>query len=141
MGYVKAGQEFEQALHLAPHWQVPKINLGIALLNSGNKNPPDLDRAIAVLNDVLREEPRNPYANYCLGLLHQYRNTGESANYFRVVTEVDPNDAFAWAMLAKSTLDVNAQRQYYEKAFALSPTLRIPVFTLHQTYRQLPPAA
>src|SRR5207237_1688689 len=122
---------------LAPQWQVPRINLGIALLNSGNKNPPDLDRAIAVFNDILREDPRNPYANYCLGLLHQYRSAGESANYFRVVTEVDPDDAYAWAMLGKSTFEVKAQRQYFEKALALRPTLRIAVFSLQQVYGQL----
>jgi hypothetical protein len=137
IGYVKAIREFEEVVRLAPSWRAGKINLGIALLNSGNSNPPDLERAAAVFEQVLAEDPRDPYANYCLGILNQHKKYQSAGEYFRKVTEVDPDDPHAWFFLAQTTDDLEAQLACYQKAVRLCPSLTGAVFGLAQTYRHL----
>jgi tetratricopeptide (TPR) repeat protein len=138
IGYVKAGKEFEEVVRLMPDWRPGKINLGIALLNSGNKNPADLDRSAAIFEAILHEDPKDPYANYCLGILNQHRKYQSAADYFRVVTEVDPGDPHAWAFQAQTTPnDLEAQLKYYRKAVELCPTLSMAIYGLSQVYNQL----
>src|ERR1700736_6615046 len=78
--YDRAVHAFEEAGRLAPDWLPARINLGIALLNrrkeveeQGRSTPVDLPRAIALFEDVLRTDPNNPYAHYCLGIILQYQ--------------------------------------------------------------------
>ncbi len=136
--YSQAVMDFEEVLRLAPGWQPGKINLGIALLNSGNTNPPDLDRAAATFADVLRDDPNNPYANHCLGILNQYKQYQSAGDYFRKVTEVDPNDPHAWCYRAQATPNQpRLQLDYFQSAVRLSPTLGMAVYGLAQVYSQL----
>src|SRR4051812_42633869 len=61
--YPEAARDFEEVVRLAPDLLPGRINLGIALLNTAEE--PNLDRARALFEDVLRLDPDNPHAHYC----------------------------------------------------------------------------
>src|SRR5512137_2875707 len=64
----KAVDEFKKVVELRPDWIVGRINLGIAYLNT--QKEPDLPRAEETFREVLRIDPRNPWAHYSLAMLH-----------------------------------------------------------------------
>ncbi|MCI0376352.1 MAG: FG-GAP-like repeat-containing protein [Gemmataceae bacterium] len=102
--YHKAAAEFENVVRLAPSWIPGRINLGIALLNWGGKEKDTrvsaLDRAVSLFQGVLKEEPDNPHAHYCLGIIQAYKGQmGEAQAHFEKVTQLDPDDAHAWLRL------------------------------------------
>jgi tetratricopeptide (TPR) repeat protein len=85
---------------IAPDWLPGKINLGIALLNLGDGadvNGPNLRRAISLFQEVLDEDPENPHAHHCLGLIYEYQSKFDLAlPHFEAVTKADPKDDAAW---------------------------------------------
>lgn len=130
IGYENAQREFAEAMRLAPEWLPAKIHYGMSTLYAA-KDPlldkPILDQATAVFQDVLKLEPDNPYANYCLGLIFYYRGEPEIANpYFIKVTDLDPQDPHSWYFRGMTTLnsaDSPQARDCFEKATALDPYL------------------
>jgi len=75
--YEGATNQYEQALAIKPKDIPTRINLAIALLNEAK--PETLDRSVELLKGVIAEQPGNPYANYSLGMILQYRNDIEGA--------------------------------------------------------------
>ncbi|MFL5242286.1 MAG: FG-GAP-like repeat-containing protein [Gemmataceae bacterium] len=131
--FSKALEAFEELHALAPSWLTGRINLGIALMNEalGDSAEDSRDslnrRAMELFEGVLKEQPKNPYANYCLGLIwfNQFSDSDKAAGYFKIVTEVDPDDAVAWFRYAMATIDdhpIQAQ-QYLDNAMRLDPYL------------------
>ncbi len=124
----EAAQAFEEVVRLDPDWTVGRVNLGIALLNTA-KDPanPNLDRAIALFDEVLKREPDNRHALYCLGVIAMYRSELEKAHsYFAAVNRLDPSDAFTWYQLAQTTpdgTDSQTARDALAKALSLDPYL------------------
>jgi hypothetical protein len=99
--YAKAEPEFEEAIRQAPGWLPGRINLGIALLNQHTSND-KMDRATKLFKDILNEQPDNPYAHHCLGIILDHRgDTVDALEHFRRVTEIDPKDPYAWFHLGQ----------------------------------------
>lgn len=126
--YAKAAPEFETASRLAPNWLPARINLGMALYNSAGKaEDPVLPRAIAVFQQVLKEDPANPYANFNLGIIYKYLAQFELARkHFRAVIDHDAEDDRAWLYLAYAHQDIQTNpecRRYLLTALKLNPYL------------------
>jgi hypothetical protein len=122
--YEGAVKAFEEALSFDPDWLPGQINVGIALLNT--RKPADFERAIDLYGKILKKDPLNPYAHFCLGVIFEYQNRfDEARTHFEKVTEIDPSDAHAWYNLGFSSPDnPEVQRQCYEKALQCDPYLR-----------------
>src|SRR5262249_46999396 len=74
--FAEAVEAFEEGARLAPDWLPGRINLAIALMNyaRGDDVPPDQKqevnaRAETLFKDILKSEPNNAYAHFCLGLM------------------------------------------------------------------------
>ncbi len=134
--YQKAVGAFEEVVELAPDWIPGKINLGIALLNYTEGAPTD-NRAIDLFEEVLKKEPNNPHAHFCLGILLRYRAVGKQAiTHFEAVTQIDPTDARSWFELANLTEpDSDRRLEYLERAFRLDPYLSGPIYGLAMELR------
>jgi hypothetical protein len=129
---------FEDVVQMAPNWLPGRINLGIALLNANT--PETRKRARDIFSEILKTEPDNPYAHFCLGIILQ--NEGNAAEleaaaaHFQAVTRVDPNDAAAWYWYGKSLPDGSAeQNQCYERALQLDPCLGGAIYGLAMNLR------
>ena len=138
--YPGAAEEFENAIKLAPDWLPARINHGMALYNAASRvDDPVLPQAIAIFEQVLRDDPNNPYGHFNLGIIYQYQGKLEPAQlHFRKVTEIDPQDDRAWLYLAHSYPDSATEeepKRHYKTALELNPYL-IPAwhgFAFHNT--------
>ncbi len=150
-----AVDEFSKVVELAPDWTPGQINLAIALYNKGGsdlaksgggqREDDNIRRAIGIFRDVLKREPDNPYAHFCLGYLLLYQSKLEEAReHFEATVRVDPNDAGATYQLAYclNQLDAEHERivQLLEKAIRLNPYLNAAVQLLYQTLQPTDPA-
>ena len=131
--YKAATHQYEQALAIKPEDLATRINLGIALLNQAEPEP--LDKAVELLRGVIAERPDDPFANYSLGMILQYRNDLERAlPLFEVVTRSAPEDAHAWYQVGKclSELDLRPHEAYeaLKKAVDLEPALNAARYAL-----------
>ena len=88
--YAPAAKEFEEAVRLAPEWLPARINLGMALYNAAaSAEDPVLPKAIAIFEQVLKDEPDNLYAHFNLGIIFKYQAKYDLAQkHFRFVTDV-----------------------------------------------------
>jgi hypothetical protein len=135
-----AVKQFEIIVALAPDWLPGKINLGIALLNRGEKQ--FLDRAIGLFESVLEEEKRAPdkpreeykYAHHCLGIIYDYGSQTEKAReHFEIMTRLDPQDAAAWYYLGKQLIDDDKRAiACYERAVELNPYCASAIYAVSQ---------
>ncbi|HLW85191.1 MAG TPA: tetratricopeptide repeat protein, partial [Candidatus Sulfotelmatobacter sp.] len=83
--FEKGLKAFQQATELDPKLAVARLNEAIAFLNLQK-----VDEAKAVLEEVLRQDPKNPNAWYNLGMLA--KNTGDAPaaiDAFKRVIELD----------------------------------------------------
>ena len=123
--YAEAIPEFEEAVKQAPDWLPAKINLGIALLNRGPEEQAAFERALKLFDEVLKQEPNNPYAHYCTGVIHHHHGRLEQAfPHFDAVTRIDPTDAYAWYYRGRSRLNESESPESYAdfvKALELNP--------------------
>jgi tetratricopeptide (TPR) repeat protein len=83
-GYPLAVLDFEEAVRLAPDWLPARINLGIALMNN---DPDNLDPAVEVFHEVLRRDPKNLHALYCLGIINMHRNNVAEAYEYLTLSD------------------------------------------------------
>jgi len=139
--YPEAVEEFEKVVRLAPDWLPGRINLGIALLNAGGDDPSRLPRCREVFEDVLRRDPDNPHAHFCLGLLlmHQ-KEPQEAIKHYQAVLRKDPSDAYSWYWLGTLiSEDLKEQTTCYEKALKLNRHLTGAIYGLGQNLRSQDP--
>lgn len=131
-GYDKAAEAFEEASRYAPDWTPAKINLGIALLNM--RGDADLARASKIFEEVLKKEPDNPHAHFCLGVIHEYQGRVAEANkHFTEVTRIDPADPHAWYYRAATHPDKDnaaESKAFYRKALDLDPNFNSARYAL-----------
>src|SRR5579885_1326792 len=121
--YEKAAAAFQECVAMAPNWRPGRVNLGIALLNTADEK--NLDRAVQIFRDIRKEDPDDPYAHDCLGIILQYRKQpDEVAPHFEAVTRIDPSDASAWFKLGSSLPPESPRaKECYERAVELDPYL------------------
>ncbi len=133
--YAQAVKAFEEVVQQAPAWSPGRINLGIALLNTATK--PNLERAVGLFEEILRQEPDNPYAHYCLGIIFSYEgNTQAAAPHFEAVTRIDPSDAGAWYQLGNAlSPDEDRSTACFRKALQLDPHLSGAIYGLAMRLR------
>ena len=141
--YPEAVAEFDKVVRLAPDWIPARINLGIALLNAGGKDPEQLTRCREVFEEVLRREPDNPHAHFCLGmLLIHTKEVQEAAKHYEAVLKQDPNDAYSWYWIGTlKTPGSDEQTEYYRKALKLNRHLSGAVYGLFMNLRRSDPKA
>lgn len=138
--YPKAAAAFGEVVTLHPDWLPGRINQGIALLNTAT--PDDLAQARALFADVLRRDPMNPAAHYCLGIIAEHEGKAEeAAGHFEAVTRIDPGDANAWYHLGSTQPAGSPEAtRCFEKARALDPHLSGAIYGLAMNLRQDDPA-
>ena len=78
----QASAAFEEVVRLAPEWLPGRINLGIALLNNTD-TPGALEKSRALFEKILKQEPKNPYAHFCLGILMRHEGKPEEIDAAR----------------------------------------------------------
>ena len=138
--YGEAIGAFEEAAKLAPNWTPARINLGIALLNQGGRDPTHKEemhkRAIEIFQNILKSEPENAYAHFCIGvLLQDHGKLSDALPHFEAVTRIDPNDAHAWVHRGGCRIDAGESRESfecYEKAITLNPNLNVARYKIAQ---------
>ena len=124
--YAAAQQTFAALIEKYPGWTDARVNLAIAMLNRQQEG--DEAAALAIVDQVLVDEPGHVRADYVAGLLRLYLGeTAAALSHFRRVTEADPEDAYAAYYLGQVLLQVSQPDQalvWYRKAIDLDPYLR-----------------
>jgi tetratricopeptide (TPR) repeat protein len=158
--YDKAIERFRDVHERAPGWIAGSINLANALLNQAGKQTEEskqssrgapagvgagtspnahYDEALALLDAVIDRDPKNPHAHFCRGLIRQQFPDKIAAAHddFRLVTELDPNDAQAWYR-SGMTLDVKETKERikcFSRALECNPYLAPALYNLSFAYR------
>lgn len=134
--YAEAVKAFEEGARLAPKSIEVRVNLAIALYNRNAKG--DLERADELLDAVLHEDPDNVRALYLRGIMHQYRGRDEEAvPCFQRVLKLEPHDASAWYLLARSKSHLDQPwRAELERAIQENPALVSAYYDLMRVTRQ-----
>src|SRR5262245_14340497 len=137
--YDRAEAEFQQVVKLAPNWVPGRVNLAISKYNQAT--PEKIQQAIQIFDAVLKTDPKNPYAHYCLGYLLKYQSRlDDAASHFKAVTDVDPGDAGAWFHLGDCLMQLggNADRATacLESAHSLHPYRVAASLARQSTLRQ-----
>jgi tetratricopeptide (TPR) repeat protein len=158
--YGDAVESFRQVHRRAPGWIAGAINLAIALLNDsgvkaeqakkagGDTATDNFGEALDLLAEVLKRDPRNPYAHFCRGIiLEQQGGIAEAHQHFKQVTEIDPNDALAWYWSGSTLPDPERPSQpagpkqakeqiaFYAKGLELNPYLTPAIYKMAMTSR------
>ncbi len=124
--YAAAHETFAALIEKYPEWTDAKVNLAIAMLNRQQEG--DEVAALAILDQVLTDEPGHVRADYVAGLLRLYLGeTAAALSHFSRVTEADPKDAYAAYYLGQVLLQVSQPDEalvWYRKAIELDPYLR-----------------
>ncbi len=145
--FPKAEQEFAEAVRLAPDWLPARINLGIAMFNQQPATDKTLTQHVEEAKDVFREvlkrDPNNPYAHYCLGILADYAGQrAEAYERYAAVNKIDPDDAHTWLRVGanhpKGESSAEA-RECYEKALKIDPYLNEARYRLAMILRDTDP--
>jgi hypothetical protein len=144
--FPEAVADFETVTQLAPDWQPGQINLAIGLMNlsrglSGDPGKAAHVRAVRLCDDILRKDPKNPYAHYCRGLMiysdGDVSEFPEAREHFAAVTRADENDPFAWFWLGRAQEDERDRAiPSLERALKLDPYLNAARFSLHSLLRR-----
>ncbi len=99
-----------------------------------------VDDAKAILEDVVKQDPKDPHAWYNLGLY--YKNTNETdaaVAAFRHVIEIDPNDADTWYFLGTAYAQAKQYPQAidaFEHALKLNPLHASAEFGISRAHQQ-----
>jgi hypothetical protein len=139
--YAEAIPEFEKVVQMAPDWLAGRINLGIALLNAGGDDASKLPRCRTVFEEVLRRDPDNPHAHFCLGLLLMYqKDSTEAVQHFEAVLKKDPADAYSWYWLGSLKPPDSPERlRCFEEALKHNKHLSGALYGLAMDLRQTDP--
>jgi tetratricopeptide (TPR) repeat protein len=132
--YDQAVAVFEDVDKKAPGWMTGRINLGIALMNNGSKKDADLIRAQDVFQAILKDEPDNPYAHFCLGIMATHGKDVEKAiPHFEIVLRHDPRDPHTLCWLA-DVLPFGDERKldYCRQALEIQPAFTTAIYVLQQ---------
>jgi len=119
-----AQQAYQKALDLIPKSLDAKTGLGTAIVNKGGAPM----QGIAMLMEVVKEDPQNLKANMSLGMFSmRSRQFDKAVNRFKTVIEIQPS-AEAWFYLATSYENIGLKAEAIKafqqsKAIAADPSL------------------
>jgi tetratricopeptide (TPR) repeat protein len=144
--YPAAQTAFEEVVRLAPDWTPGQVNLGIALLNRSGLDRKFQPLARAQFERVLKQDPGNLWAHFCMGILIHHEGNPEQtemgAAHFETVTKADPQDAAAWYWLGLMRPPGSEQAlTCFRRANQLAPKLAPVIYQLALALRQTDPAA
>ena len=118
-----------------------QINLAIAQLNLNRPRSDDLAQARDRLRGVLKRDPHNLRANYCLAiLLYNGAARAKALEHFRLVAQADPRDAFAAYFTGRCLFDEEkfaAALDWYRRALAIDPYLQSAYYGSFQALQRL----
>jgi tetratricopeptide (TPR) repeat protein len=118
--WADAAEEFRKALAARPESVEARVNLGSALVQTG-----DLDSATLQFREALRLDPNNATAHFNLGLLLSGKGpTPEALEHLRAAVDRWPRDAEARRTLARLLRDAGRLEEAlaeYGKAVELDP--------------------
>jgi tetratricopeptide (TPR) repeat protein len=139
--YNDAIPEFEKVIQMAPDWLPGRLNLGVALLNAGGDDPSLFPRCKATFEEVLRREPDNPNAHFCLGILLMHQKDPEEAvHHFEAVRQKLPEDAYTWYWLGTlKTPGSDEQTELFEQALKRNRHLAGAIYGLAMNLRKSDP--
>ncbi len=124
--YAAAHETFAALIEKYPGWTDARVNLAIATLNRQLEG--DDAAALAIVDQVLADEPGHVRADYVAGLLRLYLGeTAAALSHLGRVTAADPKDAYAAYYLGQVLLQVSQPDkalEWYRKAMELDPYLR-----------------
>jgi len=130
--YPEAAKTFEKVTKMAPEWIPGRINLAIAKMNEDNEK--SRSQAIEMFEDILKDDPNNLHAHYCLGSLLVHRRSPEEAiPHFEEVLKSDPKDAHSWLQLGLLLEEFSDRRlDCVQRAVKLDPYLGSAIYALAQ---------
>jgi len=140
--YAEAAKAFEAALKLQPAWDAARFNLGLAYLNMQGMEgkAAQFDAARDALLAVLKSNPGQLHARFCLGLYYQH--AGDNAKALECFEAVGRHDAQDPAVAYKcgealAALGRNAQAvKMFERALALDPGFVSAAYRLALQYQR-----
>jgi tetratricopeptide (TPR) repeat protein len=159
--YRKAAAAFRDVRELAPDWRAGAVNLAIALLNDGGLQAEEarkaggggpsvsnFDEALALLDEVLAQDPDDPRALFNKGvILAQQGSPAEAHPLFLKVAEIDPFDAASWLWAANTVVNAKdpslpagpdeaaTKIELLGKALEVNPNLASALYPLAFAYR------
>ncbi|MEL7449727.1 MAG: tetratricopeptide repeat protein, partial [Pseudomonadota bacterium] len=138
--YSGARDQFEKVVEQRPEWLEARVNLAIATLNRQQEED-DEEVALALLDEVLAEQPDHLRAHYVSGILRLYLSETEKAlSHFRTVAEADPNDAYAAYYVGQLLVQLRQPEdamQHFRRAIELDPYLRSAYYQASLALQQL----
>ncbi|MDZ4779783.1 MAG: FG-GAP-like repeat-containing protein, partial [Planctomycetia bacterium] len=128
-----------------PGWADVKVDLAIATFN---QQKPDESFAsqyivdsLAILDDVLKIEPKHLRARYCQGVLLYYLGkTDEAKAHFEFVAAKDPADAFATYFVGRCQFNegqFDEALAHYQQAIDRDPYFASAYYAAFQTLQRL----
>jgi len=137
--YDSAERVFRELAERHPEWLQVRVNQAIATLNRQEEG--DEQRALALVDEVLAEDPEHLRAHYVAGLLRLYLSSPEAAlPHFRSVAAADPEDGYAAYYLAQCLAQQGEHEQalnWYQRAMRLDPYLRSAYYGAFQALQRL----
>ncbi len=129
-----AAQKFAQAYKLDPQLSVAETNEGIALFYLGQTK-----KAEQLLLASAKQDPRNPYTWYVLGLLYQGSGqSAQAAGEFQHVLAIDPHDPDTLYFLGSCELSLhhlNKAIADFQSALKINPLHASAEYGLASAYR------
>jgi Flp pilus assembly protein TadD len=137
--YEAAMKEFSRLVERYPDNHDIRVNLAIATFN--RQAAGDEQKALAMLNQVLEQDPGHLRARYCSGLLELHRGQPEKAlEYFLAVIKADPADAEAHYFAGKALVQLSKYTDaidYFKRTLELDNYIRSAYYGMIMALRQL----
>ena len=133
--FEKALKYFEDATATDPNLNVAKLNQGVALMGLAR-----VDAAKKILDQVAKENPKDPHVWYSLGILDKNSSDPQAAvEDFKRVIELDDGDADTWYFLGTVYAQLKQFPQAidaFEHALKLNPLHASAQFGLSRALQQ-----
>jgi FG-GAP-like repeat/Tetratricopeptide repeat len=130
---------FRQLTKEFPENKELQVNMAIALFNRQLKG--DEKSALAILQQILKDDPTNLRAKYCSALLLLHEGELELAlGYFRSVLTTTPSDAVLLYFIGETYMQLNLYQeaqQFFARAIAADPYLSSGYYGSIMSLRQM----
>ncbi len=122
--FAKAAKGYEKSLKIHPDYKEAAYNLGVCLLNLGNKN-----KAQKAFEKTIELVPNHEMALNNLGVIHyQKKELDQAEQYFKKVLLVNEQADKAYTnlgVIAYSRGDISRAIEYYQKSLKYNPNNRL----------------